>query len=165
MIDPLGGSYYVEALTTRIEAEVGAILRTVDHMGGAVRAIEEGYFQREIADHAYAIARRRASGEQPVVGVNRHVEPFTPPPIPIHKVDADVEARQVAAVREVRAPPGPGARDDAPRPPGAGGPRSDGQPHAGDDRAGRGPCLAGRDRRPPSRGVRHLRGAPRLLAA
>jgi methylmalonyl-CoA mutase N-terminal domain/subunit len=103
VIDPLGGSYYVEALTDRIEAEVLAILEKVDAMGGTIRAIEEGYFQRAIADNAYEIARRRASGEQPVIGVNVHVEPSEPPPIPIHRVDPAVEARQVAAVQTVRA--------------------------------------------------------------
>jgi methylmalonyl-CoA mutase N-terminal domain/subunit len=104
VVDPLGGSYYVEALTNRIEAEVLAILRKVDGMGGTIRAIEEGYFQREIADHAYEIARRRASGEQRVIGVNVHVERSEPPPpVPIHKMDPAVEARQVAAVRAVRA--------------------------------------------------------------
>jgi methylmalonyl-CoA mutase cobalamin-binding domain/chain len=103
VIDPLGGSYYVEALTNRMEAAVSEILRKVDAMGGTIRAIEEGYFQREIADHAYEIARRRASGEQPVIGVNVHVEPSAPPPIPIHRVDPAVEARQVTAVRAVRA--------------------------------------------------------------
>jgi methylmalonyl-CoA mutase N-terminal domain/subunit len=103
VIDPLGGSYYVEAMTDRIEAEVLAILRKVDAMGGPIRAIEEGYFQREIADNAYEIARRKASGEQPVIGVNVHVEPHEPPPIAIHRVDPAVEARQVAAVQGVRA--------------------------------------------------------------
>jgi methylmalonyl-CoA mutase N-terminal domain/subunit len=103
VIDPLGGSYYVEALTSRIEAEVLAVLRKVDAMGGTIRAIEDGYFQREIADNAYEIARRKASGEQPVIGVNTHVEPHEPPPIPIHRIDPAVEARQVAAVRAARA--------------------------------------------------------------
>jgi len=103
VIDPLGGSYYVEALTSRIEAEVTAILRKVDAMGGTIRAIEEGYFQREIADNAYEIARRKASGEQPVIAVNTHVEPYEAPAIPIHRVDAAVEARQVAAVKDARA--------------------------------------------------------------
>jgi len=109
VIDPLGGSYYVEALTNRIEAEVTAILSKVDTMGGTIRAIEEGYFQREIADNAYEIARRKASGEQPVIGVNSHVEPYEAPAIPIHRVDAAVEARQVTAVKDVR------ARRDGPR--------------------------------------------------
>ncbi|MGH7266381.1 MAG: methylmalonyl-CoA mutase family protein, partial [Candidatus Rokuibacteriota bacterium] len=100
VMDPLGGSYYVEALTNRIEAEVFAILAKVDAMGGTVRAVEDGWFQREIADSAYAFARRKAAGEQPVIGVNRHVEPDEAPmPLPIHRVDPAVEARQVARVR------------------------------------------------------------------
>ncbi|PYM58014.1 MAG: methylmalonyl-CoA mutase [Candidatus Rokuibacteriota bacterium] len=102
VVDPLGGSYYVEALTNRIEAEVFAILEKVDELGGAVRAIEEGYFQKEIAESAYQYARRKASGEQPVIGVNTHVEPAEPAAIAIHRVDPSVEARQIARVREVR---------------------------------------------------------------
>ncbi len=101
--DPLGGSYYVEALTSRIEAEVFRILAKVDAMGGTVKAIEAGYFQREIADSAYETARRRASGEQPLIGVNTHVEPFEPPPIPIHKLDPAIEGRQTARLKAVRA--------------------------------------------------------------
>src|SRR5262245_19417067 len=68
VVDPLGGSYYVEALTSRIEAAVFAILEKVEAMGGTIKAIEEGYFQREIADSAYDHARRKASGEQPLIG-------------------------------------------------------------------------------------------------
>jgi methylmalonyl-CoA mutase N-terminal domain/subunit len=103
VVDPLGGSYYVEALTNQIEAAVFAILAKVDAMGGTIRAIEEGWFQREIAETAYEVARRKASGDQPVIGVNRFVEPPEPPSIAIHKVDAAVEARQLARLREVRA--------------------------------------------------------------
>ena len=103
VVDPLGGSYYVEALTNRIEAEVFRVLAKVDAMGGTIKAIEEGFFQREIADSAYETARRRASGEQPVIGVNTHVEPFEPPPLPIHKVDPAVEARQLARLEAARA--------------------------------------------------------------
>src|SRR3970282_1764135 len=62
--DPLGGSYYVETLTNQLQAAVHEILAKVDAMGGAIKAIEEGYFQREIADSAYKTARRRGSGEQ-----------------------------------------------------------------------------------------------------
>jgi methylmalonyl-CoA mutase cobalamin-binding domain/chain len=102
VVDPLGGSYYVEALTNRIEAEVLTILARVDAMGGTITAIEEGFFQREIADSAYDFARRKASGEQPVIGVNTLVEPSEPPPIPIHKVDPAVESRQVQRLAEVR---------------------------------------------------------------
>src|SRR5262249_33204184 len=57
-IDPLGGSWYVEALTDRMEKEIFAILDKVDEMGGVLRAIELSYFQREIADFAYDIAKR-----------------------------------------------------------------------------------------------------------
>jgi methylmalonyl-CoA mutase N-terminal domain/subunit len=103
VVDPLGGSWYVEALTTEIERQVLAILHKVDQMGGTLKAIEEGYFQREIADSAYEFARRKASGEQPVIGVNAFVEPSEPPPVPIHKVDPAVEQRQIQRLRQVRA--------------------------------------------------------------
>jgi len=102
VIDPLGGSYYVEALTNEIERRVFEILAKVDALGGTIKAVEEGYFQREIADSAYDTARRRASGDQPLIGVNRFVEPAAPVPVPIHKVDAAVEARQIARLQEVR---------------------------------------------------------------
>ncbi len=102
VIDPLGGSYYVEALTNRIEAKVFAILEKVDALGGTIRAIESGYPQREIADSAYDFARRKAAGEQPVIGVNKHVEPSAPADFPIHRVDPEVEARQVARLQAVR---------------------------------------------------------------
>jgi methylmalonyl-CoA mutase N-terminal domain/subunit len=104
VVDPLGGSYYVEALTDRFEAAVRAILDEVDRQGGTVRAIEEGWFQRAIADSAYDFARRKAAAERPVIGVNKHVEPpEAAAPLPIHKVDPEVEARQVARLRAVRA--------------------------------------------------------------
>ncbi len=100
--DPLGGAYYVEALTNRIEAEVFAILRKVDEMGGTIKAIEDGWFQREIADTAYEVARRKAAGEHVAIGVNKFVEPPAETPIEIHKVDPAVETRQVARLTQVR---------------------------------------------------------------
>jgi methylmalonyl-CoA mutase N-terminal domain/subunit len=103
VVDPLGGAFYVEALTNRIEAEVFAILAKVDAMGGTIKAIEDGWFQREIAESAYEAARRRANGDQPVIGVNKHVEPSEPSPVEIHKVDPAVEQRQVARTKTVRA--------------------------------------------------------------
>jgi methylmalonyl-CoA mutase N-terminal domain/subunit len=102
VMDPLGGSWYVESLTNRIEAEVVAILAKVDAMGGTLAAVEAGWFQREIADAAYAFARRKAAGEQVVVGVNRYAEPDGPAKLEIHRIDPSVEARQVARVQEVR---------------------------------------------------------------
>ncbi len=71
--DPLGGSYFVESLTDRMEAEALAIIEKIDGMGGIVRAVEEGWPQREIAASAYAFQRQVDSGERVVVGVNRHV--------------------------------------------------------------------------------------------
>jgi methylmalonyl-CoA mutase N-terminal domain/subunit len=103
VVDPLGGSYYVEALTTRIEQEVFAILRKVDEMGGTIAAIEAGWFQHEIADSAYEFARRKASGDAPVIGVNTYVEPPEPIDIPIHRIDSAVEARQIGRLKAVRA--------------------------------------------------------------
>ncbi|MBI2160264.1 MAG: methylmalonyl-CoA mutase family protein [Candidatus Rokubacteria bacterium] len=103
VVDPLGGSYYVEALTNRVEAEVGEILKKVDALGGTVKAIEEGFFQREIADSAFEFARRKASGAEPVIGVNKFVEPPEPNAVPVHKVDPEVEARQIGHLRAVRA--------------------------------------------------------------
>jgi methylmalonyl-CoA mutase cobalamin-binding domain/chain len=108
VIDPLGGSYFVESLTNEIERRVFETLAKVDALGGTIKAVEEGYFQKEIADSAYDTARRRASGEQPLIGVNRFIEPAAPVPVPIHKVDAAVETRQVARLQEVR-----GRRDGA----------------------------------------------------
>jgi methylmalonyl-CoA mutase N-terminal domain/subunit len=102
VIDPLGGSYYVEALTARIEQEVFAILDKVAAMGGTVKAIEEGYFQREIAETAYQTSRKRATGEQPFIGVNKHVEPERKENIEIHRVDPAVEQRQIERTRRVR---------------------------------------------------------------
>jgi methylmalonyl-CoA mutase N-terminal domain/subunit len=100
--DPLGGSYYVEALTNRIEAEVRAILDKVDALGGTIAAIEQGFFQREIADSAYEFARRKASGDQPVIGVNKHTEPSEPSPIELHRIDPEVEARQTGCLAATR---------------------------------------------------------------
>lgn len=103
VIDPLGGSYYVEALTNQIEAAVFEILAKVEAMGGTVKAIEDGYFQLEIANSAYEFARRKTTGERTVIGVNRFVEEAGSAPLQIHQVHAEVEQRQVERVRRVRA--------------------------------------------------------------
>jgi methylmalonyl-CoA mutase N-terminal domain/subunit len=93
----------VEALTSRIEQEIFGILAKVDEMGGTIAAIEAGWFQQQIADSAYEFARRKASGEAPVIGVNAYVEPPEPFEIPIHRIDPAVEARQVRRLKAVRA--------------------------------------------------------------
>src|SRR5205807_8846 len=100
--DPLGGSWYVESLTKRIEDEVFAILDKVETMGGTVRAVEQGYFQKEIADTAYRSVRKKASGELPVIGVNKYIDPPKQEQIEIHKIDPEVEHRQIARTKDVR---------------------------------------------------------------
>ena len=102
VVDPLGGSWFLESLTSEIEKKVFAILENVKAMGGTVKAIEDGYFQREIAETAYRTTRQRASGEQPWVGVNRFVDPAKKEEIEIHKVDPETEARQIARIKEIR---------------------------------------------------------------
>jgi len=102
--DPLGGSYYVEALTDRVEAEAEAILRTIDGMGGIVRAVEAGWPQREIAKSAYRTQRQIDSGARGVVGVNRHADAgAVGAAIPTLKIDDGPERAQRAAVAELRA--------------------------------------------------------------
>ena len=68
VVDPLGGSYYVEAMTNAIEAEAKEYIRKIDEMGGAVEAIDKGYIQKEIQDSAYAWQMAVESGERTIVG-------------------------------------------------------------------------------------------------
>jgi len=103
VIDPLGGSWFLESLTSEMEKQVFAILDQVQRMGGTVKAIEEGFFQREIAETAYQTSRKRATGELPWIGVNRNVDPPKKEEIEIHKIDPATEERQIARTRDVRA--------------------------------------------------------------
>jgi methylmalonyl-CoA mutase N-terminal domain/subunit len=103
VIDPLGGSWYVEALTDEIEAEIMAILDHVESLGGTVRAVEQGWFQREIADFAYGVANRKASGEDVVVGVNKYVEPDAAQAVETHQLDPGSERRQIERLGRVKA--------------------------------------------------------------
>jgi len=99
VIDPLGGSYALEALTDRLEREARAYLDAIDRMGGMLRAIELGYPQREIADAAFHYQRQLETGSKTVVGVNTHVQPEDGHPIPTLKIDPAVEREQIARVR------------------------------------------------------------------
>jgi methylmalonyl-CoA mutase, N-terminal domain len=100
--DPLGGSYYLEALTDRMEEAANRIIGTIDEMGGMVAAVEAGWPQREIAASAYRTQRQIDSGERAVVGVNRHPTPQRSV-IPTLKIDDTPERVQLAAMRELRA--------------------------------------------------------------
>jgi methylmalonyl-CoA mutase, N-terminal domain len=100
-IDPLGGSFFVEALTNAMEEKALAYIRMIDERGGMVEAVKRGYPQREIADAAYHYQRLLERGEKKVVGTNCYrMEDVAP--IPILKIDSEVERRQVARTREVR---------------------------------------------------------------
>jgi len=102
VIDPLGGSYYVEALTTDYEKRIFEILKEVDQRGGTIKLIEQGWFQKQIADFAYETALRKQSGEKPVIGVNRYVEKDEHVDIEIHPYDQSTADRQIARTRRVR---------------------------------------------------------------
>lgn len=102
VVDPLGGSYYVEALTNAIEEEVMQYIKKIDEMGGAVEAIDKGYIQKEIQDSAYAWQMAVESGERTIVGVNK----FTmeePPVTGLLKIDASVGERKKAQLAKDKA--------------------------------------------------------------
>ncbi|HTC24663.1 MAG TPA: methylmalonyl-CoA mutase family protein [Gemmatimonadales bacterium] len=101
-VDPLGGSWYVEALTDRIEREAHALIEEVDRMGGAARAIERGFFQEAIAKSAYAHQQAQESGALTVVGVNRFADNLPPPAIATPNFP-ELEARQQQRLAAVRA--------------------------------------------------------------
>jgi 2-hydroxyisobutanoyl-CoA mutase large subunit len=101
VVDPLGGSYYVESLTTEYEKRIFAILDEIEERGGTIRLIEEGWFQKHIADFAYETALRKQSGEKPVIGVNRY-RTETREQIEVHPYDPTTAERQIARTRRVR---------------------------------------------------------------
>ncbi len=101
-IDPLGGSWFVEALTNRTEREVWRYLDEIDLRGGMVRAIAEGYPQREIADAAYRFQRELDAHERRIVGVNAYVDPDEELTIPVLQVPAGSLERHLARLERVR---------------------------------------------------------------
>jgi methylmalonyl-CoA mutase N-terminal domain/subunit len=100
-IDPLGGSYAVEALTDRMEREAFDYIRRIDEMGGMIKAIDTGYPQREIAEAAFHYQRQLEQGIKTVVGVNKYSTPEELP-IPTLKIDPAMEERQVQRVRKIK---------------------------------------------------------------
>jgi methylmalonyl-CoA mutase N-terminal domain/subunit len=110
--DPLGGSYFVEALTDATEASIVEIMADLDDHGGMVAAIEDGYLQGLIADEAYRLHREVESGERPVVGVNRFATAEEPPEITMYEMDAAGRDAQLTRLAEVKATRDPGAVRD-----------------------------------------------------
>lgn len=100
-IDPLAGSYFVEALTDEMEEKAWEYIRKIDELGGIVRAIELGYPQKEIADAAYTYQREVDSGKRVIVGVNKYVTEDELP-VEILKIDEARERAQIDRLREIK---------------------------------------------------------------
>jgi methylmalonyl-CoA mutase N-terminal domain/subunit len=102
-IDPLGGSYFVEWMTDKLEAEALEYIKRIDDLGGMVDAIEKGYPQREIAASAYRFQRELDDGERVMVGVNKFVNDGEERKIPLLRIDEAVQKTQVANLAKVKA--------------------------------------------------------------
>jgi len=100
-IDPLAGSYFIESLTDQMEAEAEEYFRRIDEFGGVLPAIDQGFFQQEIADAAYEFQRALDKGERVLVGVNRY-NTGEPVDLEILKIDPEVEKRQHERLKELK---------------------------------------------------------------
>jgi methylmalonyl-CoA mutase N-terminal domain/subunit len=101
-VDPLGGSYYVEALTDKMEKEANKIFDQIDAIGGVIPAIESGYFQKEIADAAYRYQQEVERKEKFIVGVNEFIEEDEKIEIPILTISPEVEIAQKKRLAELK---------------------------------------------------------------
>lgn len=101
-IDPLAGSYFVESLTRQMEDEAEKIFEEIERRGGVLAAIDQGYFQRELAKSAYAYQKAVEAGERIVVGVNKFVMDDQPVEIPVLKIDESVEREQCESLRQLK---------------------------------------------------------------
>src|SRR5207248_2219238 len=106
--DPLGGSYFIEKLTDQVEAAAWEYIQKIDAMGGIVKAVEEGYPQREIARAAFEFQREVDTGRRAIVGVNKYVSPEEGDGIPTLKIDHEAEKGQIDKCKAFHA-----ARDGA----------------------------------------------------
>ena len=102
-VDPLGGSYYLESLTQKMEDEALEYFRKIDAMGGMVAAIEKGFPQREIQDSAYQYQKAVERGDQVIVGVNKYEMTDEPGEVPILVIDESVRTHQVDRLERTRA--------------------------------------------------------------
>jgi methylmalonyl-CoA mutase, N-terminal domain len=142
-IDPLGGSYYLESLTNLMEEQANDYFRRIERMGGVVRGIESGFFQREIADAAFRQQRDIETGERVIVGVNDYrIE--EPPYEDILKVDDALERKQVEALKALKAKRDAGKAEAALR-------------------ALQGACEAEREARKAHKGGGRIEGRPNMM--
>jgi methylmalonyl-CoA mutase N-terminal domain/subunit len=102
-VDPLGGSYYLESLTEKMEQQALDYFRKIDAQGGMVAAIEKGFPQREIQDSAYHYQKAVERGEQVIVGVNKYAMTDEPAEVPILVIDESVRTHQVERLEQTRA--------------------------------------------------------------
>jgi methylmalonyl-CoA mutase N-terminal domain/subunit len=113
VVDPLGGSYFVEALTDKLEEQAEAYFREIEERGGVVPAIESGFFQSEIHRSAVRYQRQLERGEKRVVGINCYVEDESGPTIDLHRIDPAVESEQRARLEALRSSRDAGAAQAA----------------------------------------------------
>ena len=100
-VDPMGGSYYVEYLTAKIEEEVEKYLKKIERMGGALAAIEKGFFQEEIRRNAYQLKKEIDDGKRIIVGVNKFQDAHDIEP-QLNSMDMKIETRQIAVLKEFK---------------------------------------------------------------
>ena len=112
-VDPLGGSYYLESLTEKMEDEALEYFRKIDSMGGMVAAIEKGFPQREIQDSAYQYQKAVERGDQIIVGVNKYTMTDEPAEVPILIIDESVRTHQVERLERTRSTRDNGAVENA----------------------------------------------------
>ena len=103
VVDPLGGSYFVEALTDEMEKQAEAYFAQIEDFGGVVEAIEEGFFQHEIADASYRYQRSLETRDRVIVGVNAFVKDAGEEDMDLLKIGREMEEAQARSVRDVRA--------------------------------------------------------------
>ena len=101
-VDPVGGAYTIEAVTSRIEAEAAAMIERIDSLGGTLAAIETGYVQREIRESAYRAQQAVDAGTAVVVGVNRFTDDEAGQAVPVFRLDPTIEQAQIERLRAVR---------------------------------------------------------------
>jgi methylmalonyl-CoA mutase N-terminal domain/subunit len=100
-VDPMGGSYYVEYLTGKIEDEVNKYLKKIERMGGAMVAVEKGFFQEEIRNNAYQLKKEIDENKRIIVGVNKYQDEHDVEPM-INRIDASLEQKRLASIREFK---------------------------------------------------------------